>query len=96
MFNQNMQKWIHLAKEYARLNSLPLLNEIQSHRLEEILNLATCEPSLNLWIQEIDFMTAQHIGLLNDKLMESYLDQQARLNEEHVFDQPIASNRFEH
>ncbi|AOX01659.1 hypothetical protein BJP34_21415 [Moorena producens PAL-8-15-08-1] len=43
-----------LAEEYSQLIALPMLSELEANRMEEILELANLDESLNCLIEEIE------------------------------------------
>lgn len=72
---------MNTIREYYRLRSLPNLSEQQADRVGEIMELATINRDVDLWITEIDHALGHRLGLLDESCRQSYQDQQALLRE---------------
>ncbi|MDJ0517356.1 MAG: hypothetical protein QNJ74_14265 [Trichodesmium sp. MO_231.B1] len=82
--NPELEKLIH---EYARLASLPELNQQQAELLGEILEQASQSEIIGFWIAEVDHFLGHPLGLLKPQDRHSYEDQKARLREHFFEDQ---------
>lgn len=77
-----------ILAEYYRLTLKNELTDEDAERLEAIYTKAEASPLLNFFINELDYIVNQRLGLLNVSSLETYKDQQAWLRE-HLEQMPL-------
>jgi len=92
---QGSQSYAQTLAEYCRLALSPELTDEQADRLEEIYQQAEKAPVLNFFINELDYLLGQRIGVLDEVSVADYKNQQAWLRE-HLEEMPLdRDNRIE-
>lgn len=81
LLSQSTPMIIDLVLEYAKLATQASLTDTEADRLDEILEMATENPTLNFWMTELEHLISHRLGLLNEDDRESYKDQQAMMRE---------------
>jgi len=81
MLEQAFDKNHSLMEAYYRLSTQPELSDQDADFLDEILQQADFDASLNFFIGEIDYMIGLMTGLRDEAHIESYRDQKAWLRE---------------
>jgi len=81
MLEQAYKKNHSLLEAYYRLSTQPELSDQDADFLDEILQQAEFDASLNFFIGEIDYRIALTTGLRDEAHIKSYRDQKAWLRE---------------
>lgn len=81
MLEQAYKKNDSLLEAYCRLSTQPELSDQDADFLDEILQQAEFDASLNFILSEIDYKIALRSGLRDEAHIESYRDQKAWLRE---------------
>jgi Putative peptidoglycan binding domain len=81
MLEQGYKKNHQLMEAYYRLSTQPELSDQDADSLDEILQQAELDASLNFFLSEIDYMIGLTSGLRDEAHVESYRDQKAWLRE---------------
>lgn len=68
-------KYRDLFLEYCLLALRPTLSQAEQERTSEIFEMAEKDPVLNFWIEEADYLVADHWGLVNEAFIKRQQDQ---------------------
>ena len=78
----NDMEYEEMLWTYYRLATLPELSEVEAKRLEKILDAAQANEQLNFLINEVDELTFQQLGFLEENSLQGEAEQKRRIREE--------------
>jgi hypothetical protein len=81
MLNKTYNEYWSILKAYYRLSIQPEMTEQDADELDQILQQAEFDASLNFVLSEIDYIISLKFGLRNEVFVKSYRDQKAWLRE---------------
>ena len=77
-FKRLTSKQKSLLQHYYELTNLSELSQHEAEQMEKILERAESDDLLNYWIEKIDRLTYEKLGLFTEEKLDYYEKQKAR------------------